>query len=62
MARVLFFLALNRNKRSLAIDLKNIAAKEVIYKLYETIDVVVTNFRPGVLEKLGLGYEDAKKN
>ncbi|MBN2883143.1 MAG: CoA transferase [Clostridia bacterium] len=56
-----FFLALNRNKRSLAIDLKNIAAKEVIYKLYETIDVVVTNFRPGVLEKLGLGYEDAKK-
>lgn len=56
-----FFLALNRNKRSLAIDLKNGAAKKIIYKLYKTVDVVVTNFRPGVLDKLGLGYEYARK-
>ena len=52
------FLPWNRNKRSLAIDLKAPAAKEILYKLAETADVVVENFRPGVMDKLGFGYED----
>ena len=56
-----FFLALNRNKRSLALNIKTPEAREVIYKLAAEADVVVQNFRPGVLEKLGYGYEDFKK-
>lgn len=52
------FLAWNRNKRSIAIDLKAPEAKAVLYRLAETADVVVQNFRPGVLAKLGFGYED----
>jgi crotonobetainyl-CoA:carnitine CoA-transferase CaiB-like acyl-CoA transferase len=55
------FLAWNRNKRSLAIDLKAPEAKTILYKIAETADVVVQNFRPGVLEKLGFGYADFKK-
>ena len=56
-----FFLALNRNKRSLALNIKTPEAREVIYKLAAEADVVVQNFRPGVLEKLGYGFEDFKK-
>lgn len=56
-----YFLAMNRNKRSLSLDLKKPEAKEIIYKLIKEVDVIVTNFRPGVLDKLGFGYEDAKK-
>ncbi|BCP53966.1 CoA transferase [Kaistia sp. 32K] len=52
------FLAWNRNKRSLALDLKDPRAKEIIYKIVETADVVVQNFRPGVLDRLGFGYAD----
>jgi crotonobetainyl-CoA:carnitine CoA-transferase CaiB-like acyl-CoA transferase len=55
------FLAWNRNKRSLAIDLKAPEAKAILYKLAEKADVVVQNFRPGVLAKLGFGYEDFRK-
>jgi crotonobetainyl-CoA:carnitine CoA-transferase CaiB-like acyl-CoA transferase len=55
------YMAFNRNKRSLALDLKLPESKEVIYKLAEECDVVVENFRPGVMEKLGFGYEDFKK-
>jgi crotonobetainyl-CoA:carnitine CoA-transferase CaiB-like acyl-CoA transferase len=54
------FLAWNRNKRSLAIDLKAPEAKEILYRIAERADVVVQNFRPGVLAKLGFGYEDFK--
>lgn len=50
------FLAWNRNKRSLALDLKAPAAREVILKLAARADLVVENFRPGVLDKLGFGY------
>lgn len=52
------YLAFNRNKRSLALDLKSTAAKEIIYKLVRECDVVVENFRPGVMAKLGFGYEE----
>lgn len=54
------FLAMNRNKRSVAIDLKNPLAREALLKLGASCDVIVENFRPGVLSKLGLGYEDFK--
>ncbi len=52
------FLAWNRNKRSLALNLKAPEAREVIMKLAETADVVVQNFRPGVMDRLGYGYGD----
>ena len=55
------FLAWNRNKRSLAIDLKAPEAKAALYKISEKADVVIQNFRPGVMERLGLGYEDFRK-
>jgi crotonobetainyl-CoA:carnitine CoA-transferase CaiB-like acyl-CoA transferase len=51
-------LAWNRNKRSLAIDLKAPEAKAILYRIAARADVVVQNFRPGVLAKLGFGYDD----
>ncbi|WP_020494787.1 CaiB/BaiF CoA transferase family protein [Sciscionella marina] len=51
------FLAMNRNKRSLAVDLKSPAARDALLRLGASCDVVVENFRPGVLDRLGLGYE-----
>lgn len=50
------FVALNRNKRSIALDLKQPAHAEAFKKLLATYDVVVESFRPGVMERLGLGY------
>ena len=55
------FLAWNRNKRSLAIDLKAPETRDILYKIAQTADVVVENFRPGVLDKLGFGYADFRK-
>jgi len=55
------FLALNRNKRSLALNLKTPEGLEIIRKLVKDTDVLVTNYRAGVLEHLGLGYEELKK-
>ena len=55
------FMNLNRNKRSLAIDLKNPDARPVVEKLLESTDVVVTNMRPQALARLGLDYESARK-
>lgn len=52
------FLAWNRNKRSLAIDLKSAEAKTILYRIGQSADVVVQNFRPGVLARLGFGYQD----
>jgi len=51
------FLSFNRNKRSIALDLKHPAGKEVALRLIGAADVVIENFRPGVMERLGLGYE-----
>jgi len=56
-----FFLAANRNKRSLAVDLKSPEGREVVLKLIERADVLVENFRSGVMEKLGLSYEDVRQ-
>lgn len=51
------FLSFNRNKRSIALDLKHPAGKEVALRIIGASDVVIENFRPGVMERLGLGYE-----
>lgn len=56
-----FFLAMNRNKRSMALDLKKPESIEIVKTLMQEVDVVMSNYRPGVLDKLGIGYEDAKK-
>ena len=55
------FCSLNRNKKSLALDLKDLSAKKTVLTLLETADVVVNNFRPGVMERMGFGYADLKK-
>ncbi|MCX6833034.1 MAG: CoA transferase, partial [candidate division Zixibacteria bacterium] len=55
------FLAQNANKKSLTLNLKVTEAKEVFRKLLKTADVVVENFRPGVMTRLGFGYEDISK-
>ena len=52
------YLCANRNKRSVAIDLKSAKGREIALRLVDTADVVAENFRPGVMEKLGLGYDD----
>ncbi len=51
------FLALNRNKRSIALDLRSDEGKAIFRRLTETADIVVENFRPGVMDRLELGYE-----
>lgn len=51
------FLALNRNKRSLAVDLRSEVGRIMFKRLVEKADAVVENFRPGVMERLGLDYE-----
>src|ERR1700710_2797930 len=56
-----FFLCGNRNKRSLAVDLKQPEGRALIMRLLGQYDAVVENYRPGVMERLGLGYEDVKK-
>ena len=57
-----YFSALNRQKRSIAIDLKHPRGSEIIYQLVQQSDIFVQNFRQGVAERLGLGYEDLIKH
>ena len=52
------FLALNRNKRSIALDLRSDEGKGVFRRMVETADIVAENFRPGVMDRLGLGYDE----
>ncbi|MCB9422020.1 MAG: CoA transferase [Ardenticatenaceae bacterium] len=51
---------LNRNKRSIALDLKQPEAIEIVKRLVQTYDIVVEQFRPGVMDRLGIGYEALK--
>ncbi len=56
-AKSALFLSLNRNKRSIRIDLKSEQGREVLLRLAREYDVVLESFRPGVLDRLGVGYE-----
>jgi alpha-methylacyl-CoA racemase len=56
-ARSALFLALNRGKRSIRLDLKKERGREVLLRLAREHDVLLESFRPGVLERLGVGYE-----
>jgi crotonobetainyl-CoA:carnitine CoA-transferase CaiB-like acyl-CoA transferase len=56
-ARSALFLSLNRNKRSIRLDLKHERGREALLRLVREYDVVLESFRPGVLERLGVGYE-----
>ncbi|MBO6656108.1 MAG: CoA transferase [Pseudomonadales bacterium] len=55
-----FFMALNRNKESIAIDLQKQEGVDLILKLAEKADVCLQNYRPGVVDRLGIGYEQLK--
>ncbi|MCA4924094.1 MAG: CoA transferase [Methylobacterium sp.] len=56
------FLAWNRNKRSLSVDMKHPDGKAILLELAEKADVILQNFRPGVIEKLGFGYDALSRN
>src|ERR1700689_1209390 len=56
-----YFIAMNRGKRSITADLKKPDAIEMVRRMVKSYDVLVTNYRPGVLDRLGLGYDDARK-
>jgi crotonobetainyl-CoA:carnitine CoA-transferase CaiB-like acyl-CoA transferase len=52
-----YYLSVNRNKRSIAIDLKSAEGKEILWRLIDGADVVVENFSPGTVDRLGFGWE-----
>ncbi len=56
-----YFMSLNRNKRSMTLNLKSVKGKEVFLDMISKVDILVENFRPGTMERLGLGYEVLKK-
>src|SRR5579864_744765 len=55
-----YFIAMNRGKRSITIDLKKPDGAGIVRKMARSSDVLLTNYRPGVLDRLGLGYEDLR--
>ncbi len=56
-----YFMNLNRNKRGITLNLKTEEGKQILRDLVKESDILVENYRPGVMERLGLGYEDLKK-
>ena len=56
-----YFLTYNRNKRSIALDIKTPEGQEIVTKLLLDADVFIENFRPGAMDKLGFGYDDVEK-
>jgi crotonobetainyl-CoA:carnitine CoA-transferase CaiB-like acyl-CoA transferase len=56
-----YFISVNRNKRSIAIDLKKPGALEIIDRMVRSVDIVIENFRPGTADRLGIGYERLSK-
>lgn len=57
-----YFLSVNRNKKSVVLNLKDPKGKEILLKMVEEADVVVENFRPGTLKKLGIDYDILKQH
>src|SRR5712692_6165006 len=57
----LYFLAINRNKRSMTLNLKSPVGRDIFIRMVQQSDVVLESFRPGVMERLGLGYEQLKE-
>ena len=55
------FLNINRNKRSITLDLKQPEGRDLLLRIAQTADVLVQNFRPGVVERLGVGYDDVAR-
>jgi crotonobetainyl-CoA:carnitine CoA-transferase CaiB-like acyl-CoA transferase len=56
-----YFASINRNKRSVVLDLKEAGDRELLFKLVDTADVLIENYRVGVMDRLGLGYEELHK-
>src|SRR5258708_16367260 len=52
-----YFLSINRNKKSITLDIKSERGKEILWRLVDLSDVLVENFRPGAMDRLGFGYE-----
>ena len=57
----IYFSVYNRGKKSICLDLRQAAGKTVFFELLKTADMVLENFRPGTLEKMGLGYDELTK-
>ncbi|HTQ25301.1 MAG TPA: CaiB/BaiF CoA-transferase family protein, partial [Candidatus Binataceae bacterium] len=57
-----YFTAMNRGKRSITVDLKKPGGVALIHRLAKSCDVLLTNYRPGVLDRLGLGFDDLLKD
>jgi len=55
-----YFLSVNRNKKSITLDMKSERGKEVLWRLLEGSDILVENFRPGAMDRLGFGYAAVK--
>ena len=53
-----YFIGVNRNKRSMGLDLSQHSGREVLLRLLESADVLIENYKPGAMEKWGIGYED----
>jgi formyl-CoA transferase len=56
-----YFLSINRNKKSITLDMKTEAGKAVLWRLIEKSDILVENFRPGAMDRLGFGYKAVAK-
>lgn len=57
----IYFASMNRNKRTFSLNMKAHSSKEIIHRLVENADILITNYSVGVPEKLGIGYEDVSK-
>ncbi len=57
-----FFSQFNRNKRAISVDLKSDQGRQIVQKLARSADVIMVNYRPGVMDRLGLGYKELSKD
>lgn len=57
-----YFLAVNRNKKSMTLNLKVKEGREIFFKLIHSYDIVLESFRPGVMDRLGIGYRELKEH